>query len=127
MQTTLWLFPLKVLGYVPKSPELALESRHLGLVMPEEIEGLQEKLEKLAGLLEETLDIDGILKCAGKAKKYHAFDSRRKLPVMQRRKKYQFRSHLLQQFQVFLITETKCLVPCNSDSDFGNPCPDWLF
>ena len=62
------LLPVKVLGYVPKSPELALESRHLGLVMPEEIEGLQEKLEKLAGLLEETLDIDGILECAGKAK-----------------------------------------------------------
>lgn len=62
------LLPVKALGYVPKSPELALESRHLGLVMPEEIEGLQEKLEKLAGLLEETLDIDGILECAGKAK-----------------------------------------------------------
>lgn len=62
------LLPVKVLGYVPKSPELALESRHLGLVMPGEVEGLQEKLQKLAELLEETLDIDGILKCAGEAK-----------------------------------------------------------
>ena len=31
-------FPLKVLGYVPRLSELTLESRHLGLVLPGEIE-----------------------------------------------------------------------------------------
>lgn len=62
------LLPVKALGYMPKTPELALESRHLGLVMPDEIEGIQEKLQKLAELMEETLDIEGILQCAWKAK-----------------------------------------------------------
>lgn len=54
-----------VLGYVPKVTELALESRHLGLVLPGEIEALKDKLNRLADVLEETLDLDGLLEIAG--------------------------------------------------------------
>lgn len=58
---------IKVLGYVPKCPELTIESRHLGLVTPNEIADLREKIEKLAELLEETLDIEGIFDLANQA------------------------------------------------------------
>lgn len=56
--------PVKVLGYVPKVTELALESRHLGLVLPGEIEKLKGKLNRLAEVLEETVDLDGFLQLA---------------------------------------------------------------
>lgn len=59
--------PLKVLGYVPRVPELVLESRHLGLVLPGEIEELQKKLNELAKLLEKTLDIDAFMAMAAAA------------------------------------------------------------
>ena len=59
--------PVKVLGYVPQTDDLKLESRHLGLVMPDEIEGLQEKLHQLAQTLEKTLDFDAMLELAGAA------------------------------------------------------------
>lgn len=59
--------PLKVLGYVPRVHELVLESRHLGLVLPGEIEELQRKLDELAKLLEKTLDIDALLAMAAAA------------------------------------------------------------
>ncbi len=59
--------PIKVLGYVPKVEDCVIESRHLGLVTPEEILGLQEKLQKLADILENTLDIEGILALAESA------------------------------------------------------------
>lgn len=55
---------IQVLGYVPKVPELSLESRHLGLKLPEEVEELREKLRKLASILEETLELDAIWKLA---------------------------------------------------------------
>lgn len=58
---------IPVFGCVPKVPELTLESRHLGLVMPDEVDGLNEKLDRLAETLEETLDIDGILRLAASA------------------------------------------------------------
>ena len=58
---------VKVLGYVPKVTDCLIESRHLGLVMPEEIESFHEKLMKLAGILEETLDLDLLIKLAESA------------------------------------------------------------
>lgn len=58
---------VKVLGYVPKVEDCVIESRHLGLVLPEEIPELKERLGKLSQVLEKTLDIDGILKIAEKA------------------------------------------------------------
>ena len=55
---------VQVLGYVPKLTDLNLESRHLGLVLPGEIEALKEKLKHLAMALEETLDLDELLRLA---------------------------------------------------------------
>ena len=55
---------VQVLGYVPKLTDLNLESRHLGLVLPGEIEALKEKLKRLAMALEETLDLDELLRLA---------------------------------------------------------------
>lgn len=65
---------IRVYGYVPKVEECALESRHLGLVMPEEVEGFREKLCRLAQILEETLDLDGILELAGSVGEYEEED-----------------------------------------------------
>ena len=56
--------PVQVLGYVPVLKECVLESRHLGLVMPDEIKDIQEKLKELAKVLEKTLDVDGLISLA---------------------------------------------------------------
>lgn len=62
--------PIKVLGYVPRAEEYVIESRHLGLVTPGEIKNLREKLQGLAGVLEETLDLDGIIALAAQAEEF---------------------------------------------------------
>lgn len=59
--------PVKVLGHVPGVSEYVIESRHLGLVTPDEIEDLQEKLEGLASILETTLDLDSLLEFGNSA------------------------------------------------------------
>lgn len=56
--------PIKVFGYVPFCTGLVLKSRHLGLVTPDEVKGLQDKLQAFSKVLEQTLDIEGILACA---------------------------------------------------------------
>ena len=58
---------VEVLGYVPKVEDCVIESRHLGLVLPEEIVDLKERLQKLARVLEDTLEIDRILVLAENA------------------------------------------------------------
>ena len=58
---------IPVLGYVPKVTECVIESRHLGLVTPAELTDLQERIEKLAEILTDTLDLDAIIRLAGDA------------------------------------------------------------
>lgn len=58
---------VQVLGYVPKVEDCVIESRHLGLVLPDEIPELKSRLERLANVLEKTLDIDAILEMAESA------------------------------------------------------------
>ncbi len=50
-------FPVEVLGYFPNQKDILLESRHLGLKRPEEIEQIAEMLTKTADMLEKTVDI----------------------------------------------------------------------
>ncbi len=52
---------IPVLGYLPTDPDIALESRYLGLITATEIEGLQAKMQKLAAQAEKTVEIDRIL------------------------------------------------------------------
>ena len=63
---------VQVLGYVPEVPDLVLESRHLGLVMPHEISNLKERLMKLADVLAETIDLDRLIELAGTAPEIEA-------------------------------------------------------
>lgn len=55
---------IRVFGYIPELKDLTLESRHLGLVMPEEIPGLREKLELVKEKIRAGIDLDGIMKAA---------------------------------------------------------------
>lgn len=55
---------IKVLGYVPEVDNLVIESRHLGLVIPDEVVGIEQRMDELARLLEQTLEIDEIIKLA---------------------------------------------------------------
>ena len=52
---------VKVYGCLPKSPETALESRHLGLVTAAEIADIREKLHTLAVQAEECIDIGALI------------------------------------------------------------------
>lgn len=55
---------LPVLGYVPPMPECALKSRHLGLVTAAEVEGLRDKMQRLAAQAEKSIDLDALLALA---------------------------------------------------------------
>ncbi len=58
---------VRVYGHLPVLEDCSLESRHLGLVTASEVADLREKLDKLASVMEETVDIDGLLELAATA------------------------------------------------------------
>lgn len=62
---------LPVLGYLPESADYHLESRHLGLFLPEETVGLRERIARLADQMEYTMDVEQLLRIG-----FHAPDLR---------------------------------------------------
>ncbi len=56
-----------VLGYLPVLADCGLESRHLGLVTASEVEGLRDTLDRIAAVLEDTVDLDALLELAATA------------------------------------------------------------
>jgi cobyrinic acid a,c-diamide synthase len=54
----------RMLGTMPRNPEWAMPSRHLGLLTVDEISGLKGILAELGRQAEESIDIDGLLELA---------------------------------------------------------------
>ena len=55
---------IAVFGYLAKDQRFALESRHLGLLLPQEVDALGDKLSHIARKLSRTVDTDAILRAA---------------------------------------------------------------
>lgn len=58
---------VKILGYLPEKECFRLESRHLGLVTPQELDGLKSQLREAGQTIMETVDLPGILEIAEQA------------------------------------------------------------
>ncbi|MBB2181734.1 cobyrinate a,c-diamide synthase [Lachnospiraceae bacterium MD1] len=59
---------ISVLGYFPDQKDIYIESRHLGLVMPNELADIQKQLQVVSEELEKTVDIEAIGHIAEQAK-----------------------------------------------------------
>lgn len=55
-----------VVGYLPPMAEAEFESRHLGLMTSSEISGLKERITRIAQKMEETIDIDRLIRICSK-------------------------------------------------------------
>ncbi len=58
---------VKALGYFPTYNDFKIESRHLGLVMPDEMADIKAQIKGVSDKLSECVDIDMIEKIAGEA------------------------------------------------------------
>lgn len=96
---------IRVFGFVPENPGCRLESRHLGLVLPSEVENLSQQLDSLADILEQTVDLDGLLELAGTAPK---------LPVSMPERL----NHLMKSRQAERIKKQKPLIGVAQDEAF---------
>ncbi len=52
------------LGFLPSDEDIALNSRHLGLIPHAEVDGLNSRIDKLCGLVQSHIDIEEIAKIA---------------------------------------------------------------
>lgn len=54
----------KCIGYMKKNGDISLSSRHLGLIPAEELGYLNENIDKLVDMIEESIDLDALLEIA---------------------------------------------------------------
>lgn len=78
---------VKVMGYFPRQTDLNIESRHLGLKLPEETQSLQGRIKRAAGILKDSVDMEAIFSLSEKAQE---LDGKEHLPdtpwVLERRR-----------------------------------------
>lgn len=58
---------VKVVGYFPEQKDIGLSSRHLGLVMPDELSDIKKQLNETADRLKKTIDMDLLKDIAAEA------------------------------------------------------------
>lgn len=69
-------YDIPVVGYIPEDEAFRLESRHLGLVTPQELNNLKEQTERAGRILAESVDLDQILSVAQAAPELEAGETR---------------------------------------------------
>lgn len=57
-------YDIPVVGYIPEDEAFRLESRHLGLVTPQELNNPKEQTERAGRILAESIDLDQIISVA---------------------------------------------------------------
>lgn len=58
---------VKVIGYFPLQKDLNIESRHLGLKLPEETKSLQYRIKRAAEVLKDSVDMEALFSLSEKA------------------------------------------------------------
>ena len=64
---------IAVLGYFPDHKEFHVGSRHLGLMMPDEIADIREQLQESSEQLQKTVSLDAVLQLAENAEELEGF------------------------------------------------------
>lgn len=63
---------ITVVGYFPEQKQFRIESRHLGLMLPQELIDVKKKLQEASEELQKTVSLEHILKIAGEASELEA-------------------------------------------------------
>ncbi len=53
---------VRVIGFIPQAEEFALESRHLGLVQSVEVDALEDRIEHIARIVREKVDMNAFIR-----------------------------------------------------------------
>ncbi len=68
---------MRVVGVVPRDPDILIPERHLGLVPAHERKGLEDLFDYLAEVVEEHVDVDAIIQIAEDAQELEEVDENR--------------------------------------------------
>ena len=115
---------VKVVGYFPEQKDIRLESRHLGLVMPDELADIKEQLDELAGRLKKTIDLDMLLDIAAEAEEITKTTNTEQMQIQNQNNKINIAVAMDEAFCFYYEDNLRLLEKCGAKLQYFSPLHD---
>ena len=115
---------VKVVGYFPEQKDIGLSSRHLGLVMPDELADIKEQLDELAGRLKKTIDLDMLLDIAAEAEEITKTTNTEQMQIQNQNNKINIAVAMDEAFCFYYEDNLRLLEKCGAKLQYFSPLHD---
>ncbi len=115
---------VKVVGYFPEQKDIRLESRHLGLVMPDELADIKEQLDELAGRLKKTIDLDMLLDIAAEVEEITKTTNTEQMQIQNQNNKINIAVAMDEAFCFYYEDNLRLLEKCGAKLQYFSPLHD---
>lgn len=115
---------VKVVGYLPEQKDIRLESRHLGLVMPDELADIKEQLDELAGRLKKTIDLDMLLDIAAEAEEITKTTNTEQMQIQNQNNTVNIAVAMDEAFCFYYEDNLRLLEKCGAKLQYFSPLHD---
>lgn len=115
---------VKVVGYFPEQKDIRLSSRHLGLVMPDELADIKEQLDELAGRLKKTIDLDMLLDIAVEAEEITKTTNTEQMQIQNQNNTVNIAVAMDEAFCFYYEDNLRLLEKCGAKLQYFSPLHD---
>ena len=112
---------VKVVGYFPEQKDIGFSSRHLGLVMPDELADIKEQLDELAGRLKKTIDLDMLLDIAVEAEEITKTTNTEQMQIQNQNNKINIAVAMDEAFCFYYEDNLRLLEKCGAKLQYFSP------
>lgn len=115
---------VKVVGYFPEQKDIGLSSRHLGLVMPDELADIKEQLDELAERLKKPIDLDMLLDIAVEAEEITKTTNTEQMQIQNQNNKVNIAVAMDEAFCFYYEDNLRLLEKCGAKLQYFSPLHD---
>lgn len=115
---------VKVVGYFPEQKDIGLSSRHLGLVMPDELADIKEQLDELAERLKKTIDLDMLLDIAVEAEEITKTTNTEQMQIQNQNNTVNIAVAMDEAFCFYYEDNLRLLEKCGAKLQYFSPLHD---
>lgn len=117
-------FSVKVVGYFPEQKDIGLSSRHLGLVMPDELSDIKKQLNETADRLKKTINLDMLLDIAAEAEEITKTTNTEQMQIQNQNNKVNIAVAMDEAFCFYYEDNLRLLEKCGAKLQYFSPLHD---
>lgn len=115
---------VKVVGYFPEQKDIGLSSRHLGLVMPDELSDIKKQLNETADRLKKTIDMDLLMDIAEEAEEITKTTNTEQMQIQNQNNKGNIAVAMDEAFCFYYEDNLRLLEKCGAKLQYFSPLHD---